>query len=269
MQGMKNDDIWSRRRALGGIAAGAATLAGCGGGNETSGAGGGAGFGGAGGSTGGGAGQAGSAGSGAGAGAGGQAGGAGASGSAGASGGAGQAGSGSLLECRQTGPTPGCLITEDNILGPYYKAGAPFRDDITEGVGGDTLIISGTVYGCDCVTPLAGAEVDIWQADSNGAYDGVGFVLRGKLLTDANGKYEFTSVLPGFYLNGATYRPRHVHYKVSHQQGVALTTQLYFEGDPYIPTDPFVRASLVKPLIEEPAPGGGKLYRVSFDVVLA
>jgi catechol 1,2-dioxygenase len=160
-------------------------------------------------------------------------------------------------------------VTEDNILGPFYTPGAPFKKDITDGAPGDRLLISGTVYGCDCVTPLAGAEVDIWQADTQGAYDGVGFVLRGKALTDAQGHYEFESILPGFYLNGATYRPRHVHYKVSHQQGVALTTQLYFEGDPYIPTDPFVRASLVKPLVAEPAPGGGTLYKVVFDVVLA
>ena len=61
---------------------------------------------------------------------------------------------------------PCCLITDDNILGPYYKAGAPFRTNIRSDVGiGQKLIISGTVYGNGCGTALAGALVDVWQAD--------------------------------------------------------------------------------------------------------
>lgn len=257
----EQQEEWSRRRMLGAIAAGAASLVGCGSSSQGSeAAAGAAGSGGAG---------AGGAGSGGGAGQAGQAGAAGAAGSGGSAGGGGSAGSGGLLECKLTGPTPGCLVTEDNILGPYYKAGAPFRNDIRDGAVGEQLVIAGTVYGCDCTTPLAGAEVDVWQADGQGAYDNVGWVLRGRAVTDAFGRYEFASVLPGFYLNGATYRPRHVHYKVSHADGVPLTTQLYFENDPYIPTDPFVRPSLVQPLVVEPTPEGGQLYRVSFDIVLA
>jgi catechol 1,2-dioxygenase len=255
---------WSRRGALGAIAAGAASLVGCGGSGDAGG----------GGTAGAGAGASGSGGLGGlgglgGAGSAGQAGQAQAGGAGQGSGGVAGAGGSSGLECKQTGPTPGCLVTEDNILGPFYRAGAPFRREISDGATGDTLIIGGTVYGCDCVTPLAGAEVDIWQANSQGAYDNTGYTLRGRAMTDAFGRYEFESIMPGFYLNGATYRPRHVHYMVSHADGVPLTTQLYFEGDPYIPTDPFVRASLVHPLVLEPAPGGGTIYRVSFDIVLA
>ncbi len=239
------------------LAGAASALAGCGGNDGTD------------------PGAAGGSGGTAGSGSGGSAGSAGAGGSAGtASGGSsgaatGGAGGQSGLECKTRGPTPGCKITEDNILGPFYKADAPFRDDITEGSPGQALVVGGTVYGCDCVTPLAGAVVDVWQADDSGAYDGVGYVLRGRVQTDANGRYEIRTILPGFYLNGATYRPRHIHYKVSHADGTALTTQLYFEGDPNIPTDAFVRPSLVMPLTEEPAPGGGKQYRCVFDIVLA
>jgi catechol 1,2-dioxygenase len=260
MEKQNRQRAWSRRGALGAMAASAASLVGCGGSGDASGSGGIGGVGGAAGS-GGAGGTSGSSGH---AGQAGQA----QAGTAGHAGAAGAAGS-SGLECKLTGPTPGCLVTEDNILGPFYKAGAPFRREIHDGVAGDRLILSGTVYGCDCVTPLAGAEVDVWQADSHGAYDNTGYTLRGRAITDALGRYEFEGVLPGFYLNGATYRPRHVHYKVGHADGVPLTTQLYFQGDPYIPTDPFVRASLVQPISEEPAPGGGKLYRVGFDIVLA
>lgn len=240
----------SRRGALGALA-GTLVSVGCGGSNQSTPAA----------STGGSAGSAGSGSGGAGTGgsaSGGQAGSAGSAGSAGAGG----------QSCKLV-PTAGCKITDDNILGPYYKADAPFRDDITEGQAGTALVVQGTVYDCDCATPLAGATVDIWQANDSGAYDMVGYVLRGRVQTDAQGHYQYKTILPGFYLNGATYRPRHIHYKVSHPQGIALTTQLYFEGDPYIPVDAFVKQSLVMPVSEETTPSGQKLLHMTFDVVLA
>ena len=184
-------------------------------------------------------------------------------------GGAGGSGGGDPLAlCKTRGPTDGCMVTEDNILGPFYKSGAPFENDLAAGLDGELMLIQGTVFGCDCVTPLVGAVVDIWQADSDGAYDNSGFVLRGKIETDADGRYAFYTVKPGWYLNGDQFRPAHIHYKVSHPDGVALTTQLYFEGDPYIPIDPFVKDSLVIPL----APGdvnGNQGLIGTFDVVLA
>ncbi len=234
--GMANHKTVSRRAALGAVA-GSVVALGCGGNQESSaktpnGSGGGA-------STGGGGGSGGAAGSG-----------------------------GGLAECKAQGPTPGCKVTDDNILGPFYKADAPFRSDITEGSAGTALRVRGTVYGCDCQTPLAGAVVDVWQANDAGAYDNAGFVLRGRVKTDAQGRYEVTTILPGLYLNGSTYRPRHVHYKVSHAEGVSLTTQLYFEGDPWIASDAFVKPSLIRPLVESVGTGGKKQYDVTFDVVL-
>ncbi len=189
----------------------------------------------------------------------------------GGAGGMGQGGAGGgnpLADCKMRGPTDGCYITEDNILGPFYKAGAPFEDDLADGLDGDLMLIQGTVFGCDCVTPLAGAVVDVWQADAEGAYDNDGFILRGKIETDEDGKYSFVTVKPGWYLNGAQYRPAHIHYKVSHKDGMALTTQLYFEGDPYIPIDPFVKDSLVIPLSPGDV-GGAEGLLGTFDIVLA
>jgi hypothetical protein len=42
-----------------------------------------------------------------------------------------------------------------------------------------------------------------------------------------------------------------------------LTTQLYFEGDPYIKTDPFVRPSLIIPLTQI-----NDVWYGTFDIVL-
>jgi protocatechuate 3,4-dioxygenase beta subunit len=88
-------------------------------------------------------------------------------------------------------------------------------------------------------------------------------LLRGRLQTDAGGVYRYTSVLPGAYLNGSQYRPKHVHYRVTHPSASGLVTQLYFQGDPHIPQDPYVRDALVMPLSEDSG-----IYRVTFDIVL-
>jgi catechol 1,2-dioxygenase len=191
-------------------------------------------------------------------------------GAGGTSGVGGQGGSGGdpLALCHRRGPTAGCYITEDNILGPFYKANAPFDGNLADDLAGELMLIEGTVYGCDCETPLAGAVVDVWQADSEGAYDSAGFTLRGRIETDADGRYSLLTIKPGWYLNGNQFRPAHIHYKVSHQDGAALTTQLYFEGDPYIPDDPFVKDSLVIPLSTGQVRGSTALIG-TFDVVLA
>jgi hypothetical protein len=55
---------------------------------------------------------------------------------------------------------------------------------------------------------------------------------------------------------------------VSHPAGTPLTTQLYFEGDPFNDVDPFIVDSLVMPLTVQPA-DSGNIYRVQFDVTLA
>lgn len=174
----------------------------------------------------------------------------------------GSAGGGSENVCLRADSA--CAQTADNILGPFYKEGAPFRSDLTGGVRvSKVLEVRGRVVGCDCETPLADAIVDIWQADESGAYDNTGYLLRGRMQTDQDGQYLYSSVLPGAYLNGSQYRPKHIHYKVSHPRASGLITQLYFQGDPYIPQDPYVKDALVMPLSEDSG-----IYRVTFDVVL-
>ena len=40
-------------------------------------------------------------------------------------------------------------------------------------------------------------------------------------------------------MNGAKFRPSHIHVKVYVDGVERLTSQLYFAGDPYIPDDPW------------------------------
>jgi catechol 1,2-dioxygenase len=93
------------------------------------------------------------------------------------------------------------------------------------------------VLGTDCRRPLPGALLDVWQADADGVYhyEKENFRLRGQILTDREGSFEFTTIVPGRYKLGGGYRPAHIHFTVSHPAHEALTTQLYFKGDPYLP----------------------------------
>ncbi len=161
--------------------------------------------------------------------------------------------------------TPICEETEDNILGPFYKTGAPERSNlVTTGVdGGDQLRISGRVLGTSCA-PLAGALVDVWQANAEGSYDNTGYTLRGQFHAAADGKYQLDTIIPGRYLNGATYRPAHIHVRVSADGYPMLTTQLYFKGDPFNATDPFIKDALIMTVNDA---GASKV--AAFDFVLA
>lgn len=160
-------------------------------------------------------------------------------------------------------PTCG-LVTEANIEGPFHTPDSPETSVLLPAdMLGTRLSLSGRVYSADC-TALAGALLDFWLADDAGAYDEEGFDLRGHQYAGADGAYSLESIIPGHYLNGNTYRPAHIHVKVSAPGFPELTTQLYFEGDPYNAGDPFIRDSLIMPLADT---NSGKA--AVFDFVLA
>jgi catechol 1,2-dioxygenase len=159
--------------------------------------------------------------------------------------------------------------TESNVEGPFYVPGAP-RLEHPYVLGkrdsdGETLIFSGTVTTADG-TPLHGALLDVWQANGAGEYsfihEGVpDYNLRGQLLADVNGRFQFETVVPSPYeipVSGATgellaalgrptFRPGHIHLKITHADARPLTTQIYFEGDPWIESD--VVGAVKPPLI--------------------
>ena len=154
--------------------------------------------------------------------------------------------------------------TASNIEGPFYKAGAPHRAMLVgDRDPGERLVIAGSVLTTAC-EPLAGAELDVWHADARGGYDNDGFHLRGKLVTDAKGRFELRTIVPGRYLNGDTYRPAHIHVKLRASGRRTLTTQLYFAGDPYNDSDPFIVESLIMQTKQL-----GDVRRATFDFVLA
>lgn len=136
----------------------------------------------------------------------------------------------------------GDCVTTDDILGPFYRPGAPLRSDISfAGLKGVPIMISGTVMGPDCTTPLHRAKVEVWHCDTEGEYDNHSdaFLHRAHQVTDAEGNYTFQTILPGKYLNGDAYRPAHIHFRVRAKGHQGLVSQIYFQGDPHIAQDVF------------------------------
>lgn len=178
--------------------------------------------------------------------------------------------------------------TECNVEGPFYVEGAPDLEPPyvlprRAEEPGETLVFSGTVRDTDGA-PLAGAVLDLWQANGVGEYSNFHptvppFNLRGRIATDADGRFEVETVLPVGYsipTGGATgklvaalgregFRPAHLHMKLTHPETVPLCTQLYFGHDPRVGSDVVdaVKPSLV---IEVDRGAGGATC--SYDFVL-
>ena len=164
-----------------------------------------------------------------------------------------------------------CKTTKD-ILGPFYRPNAPIRKNLnTDDIEGAVLDISGVVFGNDCVTPLKNVEVEIWHCDTKGEYDNTSdaFHQRARVFTNSKGQYRFKTIFPGKYLNGATYRPAHIHFRVSSPQTKELVSQVYFKNDPDIGNDQWASSAKAKHRVLSLIPKGhsGELS-VEFNVYL-
>ena len=157
-------------------------------------------------------------------------------------------------------PSFACALTEGNPQGPYYIAGAPYKEKLGEALEGQKIIISGQVLNQNC-DPIPEAIIDVWHTDSNGNYYFQDFTLRGKIKADENGQYKLETRFPGKYSEAGLMRPAHIHVKVSAPNLPSHTTQLYFEGDEHL--DFFVKSSLILKLDEK----NGTKYS-EFDFVI-
>ena len=161
-----------------------------------------------------------------------------------------------------------CATTED-ILGPYYRAGAPELDDIVPADSDGTILAIEGVVSSGCANPLTDAWVEIWNADENGDYDmSDAFRFRGSQRSGQNGHYAFRTIIPGRYLNGSTFRPSHIHFRITAAGHKELVTQIYFTDDPYLASDPWASADGAQDRILNVTDRGG-ISVVTFDIKLS
>ncbi len=138
------------------------------------------------------------------------------------------------------GDTP----TTTDILGPFYRPGSPLRTNLRlSNSNGTPIVLKGYIFKEDGKTPINNALVEIWHCDENEVYDNTSdeYKYRGGQKTKADGKYEFKSILPVPYKadpkDEASWRPAHIHMRVSVPNQQDLITQLYFKDGKYIDTD--------------------------------
>ncbi|TDC78604.1 dioxygenase [Actinomadura sp. 7K507] len=204
----------------------------------------------------------------------------------------------SMLVDALSNPADGEL-TESTVEGPFHVVASPPRalgDSIDEAGDGEPCLVTGRVADENGM-PVAGASVDVWQANADGFYD----VqkpdelpernLRGLFTTDDGGGFRFRTIVPRYYpipddgpvgrLLRATsrhpYRPAHIHVEVSAPGLRTLTTHLFVAGTPYLGSDAVfgVKSSLVREFatVDDPdrAAGAGlpsPFRRVDFPITV-
>ena len=141
-----------------------------------------------------------------------------------------------------------------------FKAGSPARASLMAATTpvGTPLTFAGTVTGLTCGR-VAGARVDVWQADPTGAYDMTGFGLRGHQLTDSQGQFQFRTVMPG----PSGRRAPHLGVNVKVQGKADFWTELFFPDEARNAGDPRFHQALVMKLVPD-----GRARRAQFDIVL-
>jgi len=180
---------------------------------------------------------------------------------------------------RLRGPKKPLVVLPQTLserTGPVFGDGAvePGDDDLTAGRDGEPLgeriVVSGRLTD-DSGRAIPNALIELWQANAAGRYHhrhdrhpaplDPNFTGAGRTLTDAEGRYRFTTIKPGAYPWGNhpnAWRPAHIHFSVFGRAFTQrLVTQMYFPGDPLHDADPIFQS------IRDPAARG--LLVSSFD----
>jgi protocatechuate 3,4-dioxygenase beta subunit len=128
---------------------------------------------------------------------------------------------------------------------------------------GEPMIISGTMYKADGRTPAPGVILYVYHTDNKGLYpkgpgegnDTRHGRLRGWVKSDANGKYQFTTIRPASYPQGRN--PQHIHPLVK-EPGYSLywIDEYLFEDDPFLTTEERAR---------QPKRGGNGIIKLTKD----
>lgn len=190
--------------------------------------------------------------------------------------------------------------TEATVFGPFFVEDAPRVDlggDTAGPASGQPCWVEGTVRDTEG-HPVAGARIEVWQADEDGfydvQYDDDRVAGRAHLFSDDDGAYRFWAITPTPYpiphdgpvgrmleaTGRSPMRASHLHFMVSAPGKRTLVTHIFVRGDELLERDSVfgVKDSLVKDFVEQPAGsptpdgrdvGGSTWSRVTFDVVLA
>lgn len=180
----------------------------------------------------------------------------------------------SSLICLINNGDQGQTETTANLMGPFWRMNAPATENGESIVRSDSpgvpVFVDAWVHDRDG-NPVAGAEVDVWQASSDGFYENqdpaqADMNLRGKFKTDAQGHIWFRTIKPEGYpipVSGVAgellsaqgrhnMRPAHIHFMI-HKPGFKTQfSQVYSSDDPHLETD--VQFGVTRALVAEYLP---------------
>ena len=165
----------------------------------------------------------------------------------------------SSLICLLNNGDQGNAETDHSLLGPFWRMNSPRVENggsiVRSETPGPALFVTGKVVDPNG-DPVVGAEVDIWHASPVGFYENqdpgqADMNLRGKFLTDAEGRFAFRSVMMVGYpipsdgvvgrllkaQNRHPYRPAHLHALICRSGFKVLISQVYDPADPHIDSD--------------------------------
>jgi len=165
----------------------------------------------------------------------------------------------STLVCLLNNGTKGQTETTANLLGPFWRMNSPRTENgssiVRSPTPGPVLFVNAMVQD-QKGKPIEGAEVDVWHSSPEGFYEQqdpkqAPMNLRGKFMTDAQGRFRFRSVKPAGYpipidgpvgdLVRATgrhhYRPAHLHFLICKPGFKTLISQIYVNDDDKLETD--------------------------------
>jgi hydroxyquinol 1,2-dioxygenase len=148
--------------------------------------------------------------------------------------------------------------TPATVLGPFHIEGSPelpYGGDMSEGLRGVPMFVHGTVRDL-AGDPVAGAVLDVWQADDEGVYEAqLAEVdearLRAKYTSREDGSYCVRTIAPKGYsipMDGPVgalvsqtaishFRPAHIHFLLAVPGFEPLITHLFQEGGEYLDSD--------------------------------
>lgn len=162
--------------------------------------------------------------------------------------------------------------TASTVTGPFYTPSPSLENGALIARGpewerGEWTLVRGRVMETEG-RPIAGARVEVWQADDAGRYDSQDerqppMNLRGTFTSDDEGRYWFRTVKPCSYpvpvdgpvgeLLTATgrhpMRPAHIHFTITAPGYKRLVTHVFVAGDAYLGSDAVfgVKESLIVP----------------------
>jgi catechol 1,2-dioxygenase len=165
----------------------------------------------------------------------------------------------SSLVCLLNNGDHGATETSQSLLGPFWRLGSPPVENggslLRSPTPGPAFFMQARVLTREGA-PVAGAQVDIWQTSPAGLYenqdpDQAAMNLRGRLTTDALGRFWFRSVKPAGYAIPADgvvgrmlqaqgrhpYRPAHIHALILKPGVKTLMSQVYADDDPNLESD--------------------------------